>query len=98
MECIITLIAEETRQDEDGYRYTSETLSKVYAKKKSVRRSEFYKALNSGVICTAEFEVFLHDYNNERLVEYNGRRYKIERTYSTSPDRINLTCSEVKRQ
>lgn len=94
---IITLIAESTTQDEDGYRVTEETESEVYADVKSVTRTEFYDAMRAGVSASIVFHISFHDYENQRIAEYNGTRYKVERTYRTDADHIELTCSEVMR-
>lgn len=94
---VITLIAETTTQDADGYQRTTETAAEVYANVKSVKRSEFYEALRSGITETIVFEIFAHDYDKQRLIDYGGTRYKVERVYQTTLDRVELTCSEVRR-
>lgn len=93
----ISLVAESTTQDADGYEQTTETRTEIYANVKSATRSEFYSALQSGITAAAVFEVFKHDYDGQRLIDYDGQRYKVERAYSTSLDKMELTCSEVKR-
>lgn len=94
---VITLIAESTSQDEDGYQIATETATEIYADVKSVKRTEFYDALRSGITETAVFTIFIHDYDKQRLIDYNGIRYKVERVYQTGLDRAELTCSEVRR-
>lgn len=95
---IITLVAESTSRDSDGYTVTTESTKEVYADIKSVKRDEFYKALRSGITAAIVCRIFAHDYNGQRLIDYAGIRYKVERAYSTTPDFVELTCSEVRRQ
>lgn len=96
---VITLVGEQLTgtRDADGYPVPTETKTEIFAKVKSVRRAEFYEALRSGISATIIFEVFAHDYNGERKVEYDGTHYKVERAYQTTLDRLELTCSEVRR-
>lgn len=95
---VITLIAETTAQDADGYQTVTETATEIYADILSVKRTEFYEALRSGITAAIVFRVFAHDYDGQRLVDYCGIRYKVERAYQTTLDRTELTCSEVRRQ
>lgn len=93
----ITLIAEATGQDTDGYQAAVPTKTEIYANVKSVRRTEFYEALRSGITAAVVFDIFAHDYDGQRLIEYDGEVYKVERAYQTKIDRLELTCSEVRR-
>jgi hypothetical protein len=36
------------------------------------------------------FRVFFADYEGERLLEYNGKRYGIYRTYNNGSDEVEL--------
>ncbi len=92
----ITLIADKTTIDSAGYPVTAEKCRDVFANAKSVTRAEYYEAMRSGISASIVFVVSSHDYRDERIVEYEGRRYKVERTYFTDADHVELTCSEVK--
>lgn len=94
----IDLIGDETvSQNENGYPVYLQSKRTVYADPTSVGRSEFYSAMQSGITITAAFTVAACDYQRERLLDFNGVRYKVERTYMLNQDRVQLNCSEVKR-
>lgn len=95
----IVLIADKSEgTDRDGYPVIEETKKTVFARKKSVARTEFYEALRSGVNPVYIFEVFAGDYDGQRLLEYEGDRYEVTRTYQAALDCISLTCKEVRRK
>ena len=56
----------------------------------SVSRREFYEAGRNGLNPEYMFTVFAGDYNGERVVEYNGARYAVYRTYRTRTDYIEI--------
>ena len=59
---------------------------------KSVTRSEYYTALNAGIMPEYIFALALaEDYHNERLVKYQGLKYRIRRIYRTDEGGIELT-------
>lgn len=84
-----------TGTDADGYPITKTQKTKVFVNQKSAGTAEFYAALQSGIRMSAIFEVFAMDYNGQETVEYNGKTYKVRRTYSKGEDRLELHCSEV---
>ncbi len=58
----------------------------------SVRRSEYYNALNAGF--QPEYVVKLalaNDYQNERIVKFHGQKFRVVRTYLTDDDGIEIT-------
>lgn len=80
----IFLIAksEEESVDEYGDNVFSEKKRSILAEIKSVGMREFYQAQTSGFNPEIIFEIADYlDYDDERQVEYNGRRYKVIRTY-----------------
>jgi len=91
----LVTVTEQTT-DADGFpSEVSESKTTVFANVKAVSRTEFYQAnaAKINVVCVAEVRLF--DYNNEKLVDYQGNRYVVARTY---PDRkreiVELTLSE----
>ena len=67
---------------------------KTYAKKQSVRTNEFYNATMTGLTPSCEFIVKRLNYNNEKLLTWNGDTYSIIRT--TDPKNkfdIVLVCA-----
>lgn len=97
---LLTLIAvEEPGNETDAagfYAPPVETKREVLANRKSVGYAEFYKSASAGY--TAELKLALRtmDYGGERLVEYEGKRYRVLRTYeSTNGDIIELTLTDL---
>lgn len=58
-----------------------------------IKRSEFYEAYRSGIKLSAAFEMWACDYSGQTIVDYGGKRYKVERTYPISRDVVQLVCS-----
>ena len=58
----------------------------------SVRRSEYYTALNAGFQPEYVFKLALaNDYQNERIVKVHGQKFRVVRTYLTDDDGIEIT-------
>ena len=100
----ITLIAlkepnEAERTNEHGFPVErEETATTVFADKKSVGYSEFYKAEMAGHVAEIKFDVYAMEYNGETIAEYpvsSGKRYRILRTYLHSEgEMIELTLAD----
>lgn len=67
----------------------------IFCSRLSVKRSEYYQAMREGVKVSNVFKVCSLDYGQEKLLEYGGSRYKVERTYQISENYLELVCSEV---
>lgn len=93
---VITLISQTKTVDEYGDLVTTETSREVFAERRSVGMKEFYQAQAVGLQPEIVFVLSDYlDYQNERYVEYGGRRYNVIRTYSTE-QKIEIVCaSEV---
>jgi hypothetical protein len=63
----------------------------VYANKKSVRQSEYYQAQSNGVMPELTFEVRIIEYDGQRYLTYNNKRYRIIRTFEKGED-VELIC------
>lgn len=88
---IITLIKTgEQTQDSNGVWHKTETTRTVYCQANSVTRSEFFAAGREGLNPEYEFTLFFADYDGEEVVEYNGKRYAVYRTYIGRNDTIEL--------
>ena len=62
-----------------------------------VGRTEFYEALKAGVRLSLVVEVNEFDYDGQTVLEHDGHRYSIERTYPTGYGTLELSCAEVTR-
>lgn len=82
------------RVDDGGGGYTeTEVPRSVFANRKSIRQSEFYQAHMAGLQPEIMFEVRFAEYNEERKLRHNGRRYNIIRTYTKNEETIELVCA-----
>ena len=74
-----------------------ETATTVFADKKSVGFSEFYKAQQAGYTTELKFDVHSFEYEEQQIVEYpvsSGKRYRILRTYiHDDGELVELTLS-----
>lgn len=78
---IIYLVNQVKEEDEIGNILpSSETLTKCYAKKQSLRTNEFYSAVEVGLTPSCEFVVKRLNYNGESELNWNNERYQIIRT------------------
>lgn len=78
---IIYLISKELEEDGIGNIISSSNASKkVYAKKQSVKTSEFYNAVQVGLSPSIEFVIKSLNYNGEEELTWNNERYSIIRT------------------
>ncbi len=79
---ILTLITVTQTADEYGDQVTTETTREVFAKLGSIGMKEFYQAQAVGLQPELKFVLADYlDYEGETLVEHNGHRYRVLRTY-----------------
>ena len=74
----------------------AETKRRVFCTVKSVGMQEAYQAMGIGL--NPELKVILaHDfeYQDEPMLELDGKRYRIIRTYVTETDGIELTIQKI---
>ena len=70
----------------------TETVRPTFCEVRSVGRSEVYSAMAIGFNVSVVFVLALDaEYNGEKSLNYEGKRYKVVRTY-VSDDGIELTC------
>jgi hypothetical protein len=74
----------------------TESSRTVFCNKKSVGYSEFYKASQAGYKAELKIDLYTQDYEGETLAEYEGKRYRVIRTYeSKNGDFTELTLSDL---
>lgn len=93
---VITLISESKTVDEYGDLLVNEAPRTVFCDVQSIGQKEFYEAHASGLKPEIKFILADYfDYDNEKVLEYEGTRYHVLRTYRTGHE-LELTCySEV---
>lgn len=75
-----------------------ESARTVFCNKKSVGYSEYFKSQQTGKLVEAKYEVHKADYGGEDVVEVNGRRYFVLKTYDTGTDTIELTLTDLRHR
>lgn len=96
----ITLIAEtepKEKTNANGFDNTTvESKRQVFCNKRSVSQGEYYKAQQAGVRVERKVEVHTVDYDGEVLVEFEGKRYSVLKTYEPDDsDVIELTLTDL---
>ena len=87
---VIKLIKAVQTQDDYGVWRETLTSRQVFCDVRSVNRSEFFEAGRSGLNPEFVFTVFFADYEDETLLEFDGKTYSIYRTYLTRSDTLEL--------
>lgn len=90
MDTVIKLISQTLTTDELGYPIASETFYETFAKVRSVTQTEFFSAGKNGITPDFSFVVNDAEYQGQRLLEYEGKRYGIYRTYQPNNDTVEL--------
>ena len=91
---VITLITETWAEDAYGVQQPTETSTTVCCDVSSVTGTEVAEFGRNGINPELRFTMFRYDYNGERIVEYNGDRYSVYRTYFARNDSIELYCEK----
>lgn len=102
MECDATLIYKGTGTDDDGFDIESITGYEVYASVESVKRTEFYSAMQAGMKPAIMMSVRAEDYEQTKhivdktavyaqAVELDGAEYNIIRAYTADNGMVELT-------
>lgn len=91
---VAQLIDTKTVTDPDGYRQEIKTESLVYVDVQSVKRGEYYCGRQAGVELAVSFVLRACDFGGQRLIEYDGKRYRVVRTYTKDGELLELNCAE----
>ena len=86
----IKLITEAWAEDAYGVLQPTETTKTVFCDVGSVTGSEIAEFGRNGINPELRMTMFRYDYNGELIVEYNGDRYSVYRTYFAKNDTIEL--------
>lgn len=87
---VIALVKETNIKNEYGVFVPVRTSRQVFAQVDSVTRSEFHEGGRNGLNPEVRFTILLFDYDEEPVVEWNGNRYAIYRTYRGRDDTLEL--------
>lgn len=86
----IKLITESWAEDTYGVLQPTETTKTVFCDVGSVTGSEIAEFGRNGINPELRMTMFRYDYGGQRIVEYNGDRYSVYRTYFARNDTIEL--------
>lgn len=78
---VITLISQTYTLDDYGNNVPTEIRFDVFCEVDSINQSEFYAAANTELNPEYRFRVFFDDYDGQSVLEFDGKRYGIYRTY-----------------
>ena len=86
----IKLIGKTYTEDAIGQLEPAEVETEVFADVLSVSASEFANAGALGFKPLYQFQVWIREYSGEDVLEYEGVRYSIYRTYNNPNGRVEL--------
>lgn len=87
---VANLIRETYEEDALGQQMPIEHLREVFCQIDSVRQTEWFSAGQKGLKAQFLVKVFPDDYNGETLIEVDGVRYSIYRTFLNKHDQMEL--------
>lgn len=88
----ITLIAITETLDSLNQPVRTESTRDVIAELKSITRAEYFNGRQGGLMPELSFLISAFDYQDEKIVKFNGKRFAVYRTYATDDDNIELYC------
>lgn len=86
----LVLISKEYTIDSIGQRVPKEERKEVFCDVGSVTAGEFARAGAIGFKPVYQFKVWEAEYNGQEIVEYDGQRYSVYRTYLSENHRMEL--------
>ena len=91
----ITLIAKKIiGTDELKQNITEEVKTLLLCRKKSITRSEFYQANQAGIRPSLVVDIHSFEYDNQELAEFDGKKYRVIKTYPVDLETLELTMTE----
>lgn len=90
MDDILTLVQKTYTQNEIGAQVETEVKTDVFARMKSVSRSEFFSAGQNGLSPSLVAITRYENYADQTEAVWKGKRYTIYRTYFNGNDDIEL--------
>lgn len=75
-----------------------ESARTVFCNMKSVGYSEYYKSQQTGKEAKRKCDIHKADYAGEDIVEVDGQRYFVLKTYDIDDDTIELTLTDLRNK
>lgn len=93
---VIKVLDKTIAKSDTGFETRNDTTGReIFAEQSGVGRSEFYKAAAAGMPPAVVFTVSEADYQEERLIDFDGKVYKVIRSYPVPNRKIELVCQGV---
>lgn len=92
----LTLIDVGGHKDEFDRWLETESRMDVLCKELSVGSNETYQARQHDIFLEKKFAIHSVEYTGQKLVEFNGKKYRVVRVYGTDLNEVELTCEEVR--
>lgn len=92
----LSLIDVSYTHDEYDRPIKQETSRNVLCKELSVGSNEVYQARQQDIFVVKKFAIHSMEYLGEKIVEFNGTRYKVVRVYGTDLVETELTVEEIR--
>lgn len=73
---------------------TEEVKTTLLCRKKSITRSEFYQANKAGIRPNIVVDIRSFEYENQELAIFEGKKYRIIKTYLIDSETLELTLTE----
>ena len=90
---VIILISKNSVQANDYGWEDQETKQEVFCDVRSITQTEWANAGRNGIDHPAfVFVINRNEYHGQQIVEYNGERYGIYRTYAAKNENLELYC------
>lgn len=90
----IKLIKQIYRQDDILQWVATEEERIVFCDVRSITQTEWFEAGRNGIQPAFIFTINRYEYDNERIVEFEGKRYSVYRTYIGRNEQLELHCEE----
>ena len=90
----VKLIGETVTYDDIGAQATQETERELTGNFQSVSAQEFFRGGEMGIKPEFVIKLWAVEYQKETLLELDGERYVIYRTYLTDDGRVELYCQK----
>lgn len=90
---VINLIAKNSIQDQNYNWIDQEIVTEVFCDVLSITQTEWFEAGRNGIEHPAFiFVINRNEYTGQQIVEFNGQRYGVFRTYEARNESLELHC------
>lgn len=91
----VILLSTKLSTDEVGNQIPEPSEITILCEKKNVSRQEFYEASSNGFKPSLVLNVHPFEYDNESYIKFDGKKYKVIRTYLIDMEHLELTCEQA---